>query len=93
MKIKLSDLAQMSQDEKDAALSALTDAAKAPTTEQQISDYKAKIAVYEQKYELTSDEMRSKLSRGEIDETLEICHWLMDLTILNNLVGRINLAP
>lgn len=86
MKIKLSDLAKMSKDEKDATLKKFVEAAQQPPTEETIAEWKNKIASYEEQYEMTSDEMRKKLKSGEISETFEICKWLMDLHVLDRLI-------
>lgn len=85
MKLKLSDYAKMSEEEKTAALKKLVDAAQAPPKEETIAEWKAKVACYEKQYEMSSDEMRRLLSNGEIFETHEICKWLMDLHVLERL--------
>ncbi len=88
MKIKLSDLAKMSKDEQSKTLEKLVEAAKQPPTEKDIEDWKTRVAQHEQKFEMTSDEMRRKLKSGEIVETFEICKWLMDLHILAKLTRQ-----
>jgi hypothetical protein len=86
MKIKLSDLAKMSKDEKDVTLKKFVESAQQPPTKETIAEWKNKIAKYEEQYEMTSDEMRNKLKSGEITETFEICKWLMDLHVLDRLI-------
>lgn len=86
MRIKLSDLAKMSKEEKDATLKAFVKKAQEPPSEETIAEWKNKIAKYEEQYEMTSDEMRKKLSTGEIIETFEICKWLMDLHVLDHMM-------
>jgi hypothetical protein len=86
MKIKSSDLAKMSKDERNEALKKLAHAAQQPPTEETIAEWKKKVASHEEQYQMTSDEMRKKLKSGEIIETFEICKWLMDLHVLDRLI-------
>lgn len=57
---------------------------KAPNGE--VRDASEVIAVYEKSHGMTSDEMRRRLEAGELEETWEICQWLLQLRRREELV-------
>lgn len=44
-----------------------------------------RIKDFEQKYDMTIEQVKQKLDSGEIAETLEICQWLMDENLLERI--------
>ncbi len=80
--MKLSDLSKMSEAERKTALDDLVEQSRQPADPEMIQDYKNRIAAYEEKFEITSEQMKKKLSLGEIQETWEICKWLLDLQMM-----------
>jgi len=52
-----------------------------------LAELDAKIEAYEAGHGLNSDTMLSRLTNGDIEETPEICDWLMDLDLRKRLLG------
>lgn len=75
--IKDADLRNMTEEERDAAWAKLIELARRPVTPERLKEIDDELAVYEQKYGMTSAEMRHKVSWGEMEETSDICDWLM----------------
>jgi hypothetical protein len=76
MRLRLSDLQAMTEADREKALSALVEAAKAPRKPGVPSPIERRVKAYEKQYGMTTEEMRRKLSAGEIQETSEIASWL-----------------
>lgn len=74
-RVRLSDLAGMTNPEADRELDRLANAAIAPRNGQR-AELAGRIRTFEQRYEMTSDELRTKIRHGEVKETAEIVHWL-----------------
>lgn len=45
------------------------------------------IARFERAHRMSSVEMQRKLDAGEIDETYDICQWLIELDVLSGLLA------
>lgn len=43
------------------------------------------ISIFETKYDMTSEEMAAKVRSGEIDETDDICSWLIKVDVLRDV--------
>lgn len=43
------------------------------------------IAIFEHKYDMTSEEMASKVQSSEIEETDDICSWLIKVDLLRHV--------
>lgn len=82
--IKLSELSSMSSGEKQRRINELFDTALNPTYEQlqeQKKELNFKICFFEEQYKMSSGTMKQKLSSGQLNETVDICKWLMLLKI------------
>lgn len=73
-RVRLSDLSNMGADAQARHLDALVAATAKPRAGAAVSD--ARIRGFEVRYEMGSDEMRSRLGTGELRETAEIAQWL-----------------
>jgi len=83
-RIKLSELAFMSEKESVEELKLLFQAAVDPSSEQieeQKSHLDSQIQAYELQYGMTSSEMKEYLASGDLKETHDLCSWLMLLKI------------
>ena len=87
LSMRLSDYAAMSPAEQAAALDALVNAARTngATARTVLS---ARIRRFEERYEMTSDEMLQRVASGEFRETAEIAEWLFLLDSGNRGVAR-----
>lgn len=84
--LRLSDLANMSVEEKARELQRLTDAANnEPNGQRAVLD--SRIRHYELRYEMTSAELLDRLSRNQIRETAEIADWLFLIQTRNPRVA------
>lgn len=50
-----------------------------------VNDIKKRIAIFEHRYEITSDEMLKKWKQKELKDTAEISEWLMLLKIIRQI--------
>lgn len=80
--IKDKDLAQLNAEERELVLDEIVAAARAPKNGQ-AAIIDARIEKYEQRYEMSSDELLSRLAQGH-KETAEIAQWLFWLSVRNN---------
>lgn len=85
--LRLSDLAHMSKTDADKALGDLVASANGRRNGQS-AELEARIRQFELQYELTSDEMRSKLSTGDLKETSDIASWLFYLAARDHGASR-----
>lgn len=76
--LRLSELAKMSESDKQAALTRLAELARAPGDGFFILE---RIMEYEEEYGMTSEMMRRALANEEIEETSDIAKWLMLLSV------------
>ena len=83
--IRLSDLAGLSEDERNRKLSDLIAETRKPPSPALLAAADARIAAHEAEHGMTSDEMKQRLHAGEISETLAVCQWLMDLNMREHL--------
>lgn len=51
-----------------------------------IARIRGTIDIYERIYGISSEEMRSKLAAGELEETEEICAWSQEITVLEHVL-------
>ena len=54
---------------------------------QKVAELEAEIAQFERARGFSSAEMRARLASGQLDETLDVCDWLMALKLRDRLVG------
>ncbi len=54
----------------------------------EIKELEAKLRLYEDKFDIPSDEIRSMVSNGALRETWEVCEWLMVLKLKERLERR-----
>jgi hypothetical protein len=85
--MKLSDLARMSPAEQDAAIESMAAAARSGAGEGSAREA-ARIRTFEERYEITSDEMVRLVAAGQMRETAEIAEWLFLLGGQRSRVGR-----
>lgn len=81
-RIKLSELSRMGTEERDQALTALTDAALRDGAESR-AILQARVHQFEVRYEMTSDDMLRAVGDGRMSETADIAEWLFLLGTLN----------
>lgn len=85
--VKLSDLFALSEDAREQQISAMVEAAFNPTKadlENQTTALTQRITKFEQRYEMSSATMRSRLSKGGIKETADICSWMLLIKALES---------
>lgn len=82
--VLFSELNAMSPDERSLCLEELFQAALNPT-EQETKEYEtsldAKIYAFEEKYNISSQNLKTGIEAGSIQETQDFCSWLMLLQI------------
>ena len=83
--IRLSDLAGLSEGERNRKLSELIADTRKPPSPELLAAADTRIAAHEAVHGMTSDEMKRRLHAGEISETLAVCQWLMDLDMRDHL--------
>jgi hypothetical protein len=54
---------------------------------QKVVELESEIARFERASGFTSAEMRTLLASGQLEETLDVCDWLMALKLRDRLVG------
>lgn len=84
--LKLSELSSMTDSQRSQSLSNLFQSAFRPTPKQlksQIDEVMCEIHNYESRYRMTSAEMKWKLANSELQESADICSWLMLVNIQN----------
>ncbi|HEX5724436.1 MAG TPA: hypothetical protein VFX98_03170 [Longimicrobiaceae bacterium] len=87
LSIRLNDLADMDETEREEALSSLVEAAKTNGAAGR-AVLNARIRRFEERYEISSDEMLRRLASGEMKETAEIAKWLFLLNATRERVAR-----
>lgn len=89
MKIKLSELANMPNKERDAKLKELVTLTRSKTFDiDSFNEIKIKLNDFEKKYGFTSDEVHDKIDSSEIRETQEICEWLLLFDLYKKILKR-----
>jgi hypothetical protein len=82
--IRLSEFRHLSEAEKVAALRDLAVSSQGGPTGG-LALLEARIRAFEARYELTSEQMRSRVAEGVLPETAEIASWLIALEIQGRL--------
>lgn len=83
--LRLSELHGLSPEERDEKIEEFIRAGKI-TNEQALDDLNQKLDRLEENYEITSNEMKNQLRQGFLQETQEICYWLMLLKLREKLL-------
>ena len=83
--IRLADLASMTEREADSVCEELARSVGAPRNGELLV-LNAQIGTLEMRYEMSSDEMRSRLENGLLSETADIARWLYLLDARDNRV-------
>lgn len=78
--IRLSELRDLTPEEKEKALSGLIEEVRAPANGY-ISELNEQIEEFERRYELSSEHLLEELYEGTRTETAEIARWLMLLRL------------
>lgn len=73
--VRLSDLAALTPAAREIALAELVSVARAPVNGQGVA-VQARIAEFEQRYEMSSEDFRLRVERHEIEETADYARWL-----------------
>ena len=82
--IKLSDFGAASPEEREKLTNKLFEEALNPTQEQlnrQMDEIDARIRAFERQYEMPSASMHQKVLERKMQETADICSWLMLLKV------------
>lgn len=58
-------------------------------TRESIIETQQRIARYEREHRMSSVTMRRKVIAGEIEETLEICQWSLDIDELDDIIDEL----
>jgi len=85
--IKLSDLLALSEEEREHKMGAMVEAAFNPTEnelKEQTEALTQRITKFERRYEMSSFTMRTRLSKGAIKETADICSWMLLIKALES---------
>lgn len=89
--LSLSALSSMPKAERQMRISELIDAVRTPS-QHKIGEWLDKlnkqISAYEEKYELSSNDMKNMVELGEMDETNDVCDWLKLLGKRNRFESR-----
>ena len=85
VELRLSELKHLTPEHRRARVSQLSQATQKPVNGE-VNDLDREIAGYEARFGMSSDAMRSQLAEGELEETEEVCRWLMRLTLRERLV-------
>jgi hypothetical protein len=81
--IKLAEYGKLPRPEQDKKLREMLAATKQPSND--VEALNEEISVFEQRYEVASDRMRSDLRRGKRQETWDVCQWLLTLNLRDRL--------
>lgn len=84
--LRLSELHGLSPEERERKIEEFVEAGKQITNEQALEDLTQKLERFEELYEITSSEMKNQLQQGLLQETHEICCWLMLLKVRDKLL-------
>ncbi len=93
--VQLSELALLSVQEKSEVVNSVFRDALYPSEQRindQVSDLEKQIKCFELQHGISSDAMRSQIIRGLLQETSEICSWLMLLNLREHFNDRKNKA-
>lgn len=52
----------------------------------ELRDVQRSLNTYEKRYGITTDEMRRRVDSGEMQATLDVCVWLMDADLWDELI-------
>jgi hypothetical protein len=63
---------------------------EAPSDGDLRAELERRISAYEARYGISSDRLSGAIDRGEIAETLDVCDWLMDVTLLRRVATAFN---
>lgn len=74
--LKVSSFLSMSEKDRDEALARPNGA---------IVEMRKRVASFERRYEMTSDEMRKSFARGELKDTADTSEWLMLLRTMDRV--------
>jgi hypothetical protein len=81
--ISLSELASLNDVEYRSRVRSLV----AVPSSQKVVELDAEIGHFERARGFSSAEMQTRLAKGQLDETLDVCDWLMTLKLRDRLVG------
>ncbi|HEY8205976.1 MAG TPA: hypothetical protein VIG99_00750 [Myxococcaceae bacterium] len=84
--VKGTELRQMSPERQEEAIKELVRAANSPPNGE-MRDLDQQICAFEEKFGLSSQELRRELAQGRREESWEVCQWLMLLDQRDYLLG------
>jgi len=81
--VTLSELASLSEADYRVRVRSLV----AVPSSKKVAELDAQIVAFERARGFSSSEMRTRLTNGQLEETLDVCDWLMALKLRDRLVG------
>lgn len=87
LRTPVTGFSRLTSAEQEASVKALLDARQVPLNGE-VRELDARIAEYQQRFGMSSDEMRGKLASGDLVETVDICRWLMLLKLRDRVASR-----
>lgn len=85
MHLRLADLETLSSEKRQDRLRQLAQASHRPVNGE-VNALDAEIRAYEQRFKMDSETLKKRLSEGTVEETDEVCTWLMRLKLRDRLV-------
>ena len=83
--LRLSELAGLSEAERDRRLAALVAETRKPVSLEAICALDKRIAAFEAQHGITSAVMRQQLAAGTRKETYAVCQWLMAIALRDSM--------
>ena len=87
MRLLMAELKAMSPSQRTEKMRELATATRKPV-DGEIKALTRKILAYETRFNMDSDTMREKVFTEELDETKDICDWLMNLNEKERLLAK-----
>lgn len=85
MDLRLADLEKLSSEKRQDRLRQLAQASRRPVNGE-VKALDAEIRAYEQRFGMDSETLKQRLSEGTVEETDDVCMWLMRLKLRDRLV-------
>lgn len=85
MKIRISEIGRLPTAERAADIRTLSVATQRPLNGE-VKNLEREIRAYEARHGFSSKELRQRLAEGRIEETEDVCRWLMRLKLRDRLV-------
>jgi hypothetical protein len=86
--IKLSEYHTLSTEDRTARVQDLLNASKQPLHEE-LTQLDEEVAVFERRYEMSSNSMQRRLASHQINHTGDICRWLILLDLRQRVIPKL----